>query len=179
MGSLSLVTAEVKAMLEKVAPWSEGAAAIATVKQAPSIVWVPGAIRYVRGGGNRTNAQRVLGLDSYEVMVQLWGKTEGDVEDMRSALITALDKAVGGNYDVPETRRVQPQTGELGHKLVAQVQIRLNTLEQKLPTAPYSPAVSPETSVTNQTKIVVVLAEQELVQLDTAAGDGNIDGGEG
>src|SRR5687768_1086334 len=118
MGSLSLLTAKVKALMEKVAPWAEGAAAIATVKAAPSIVWVPGTIAHERAAGTHTQAQKAIGLDTYEVMVQLWGKTEGDVEDMRSALITALRRTLGGNYEVPETRRVQPQTGELGHKLI-------------------------------------------------------------
>lgn len=124
----------------------------------PRMVWVP--TRDTLTAPTRDRAlQRSLRTCETSVVVFLWGETIAAVEDMRERLLTELQAAAPGAWDVSTGEWAGPGVTTAGEQLALTIALRFSQHELPAPTTVTITAVAPDTT-------------------GAAPADGNLDAGE-
>lgn len=184
--ALGPVITEIATALAFVAPTGRGVFEITEHNTPPRYTWVRLAIDPSGRGGQPVNGTpyKILQEDAYQSEVHIWGVTEEDCEDMRTALVVAIRKTVKGrNYLVGSTRWIEPPVTTLGFAMVVPVTLFLQMQEVTLPTSAPTPAppgdyLHPQDYVLPSTIGTIIVTDVDVDPTGAVSGDNLLQSGE-
>jgi len=124
----------------------------------PRMVWVPTRDTFTAPTRDRA-LQRSLRTCETSVVVFLWGEDIAAVEDLRERLLTELQAAAPGAWDVSTGEWAGPGVTTAGEQLALTIALKFSQHELPAPTTVTITAVAPDTTA-------------------SADPDGNLDAGE-
>lgn len=129
MSSLTVLVADVMALVVADMPgttWAEGGREQHEHRSPPCVVWSRVSAR-PRGAAQRHDQVRsfdrsLLGLaQSYEV--RLWGVSMSQLDDLRTALVRALEDLASGQYEYEGDTQTEVGAASAGEALVARISL--------------------------------------------------------